>query len=93
MVLLLFRCLFWQGFCVVVFAVPALKSMDLALSLKRKVSQNARFITYMKKANHTFTGKTADSYLYFTLNIRIIRAWIKPKQFAIMMGGSFIKIP
>jgi hypothetical protein len=40
-----------------------------------------------------YTQLTPPFHLYFILDNRIIRAWIKPKKLAIMMGEFFIKIP
>ena len=40
-----------------VFAVSALKRMDVAPSLKRKVSQNIHFNIYMEKFNQHIYGR------------------------------------
>jgi hypothetical protein len=68
-------------------------------SLEKRLEECAKiaYETQIKRAclSGRYTQRTLlfSFHLYFILNNRIIRAWIKPKKLAIMMGEFSIKIP
>jgi hypothetical protein len=66
-------------------------------SLEKRLEEYVK-IAYKTQIKRTclcerYTQRTPPFHLYLILNNRIIRAWIKPKKLAIIMGEFSIKIP